>query len=80
MLLQRIRKWSQRGQGIVEYALILAFVVGIAVVALSSNQGLGEKIKSVFNRTGQQLDNHVNSTNPTGGTAGGATGGDGGGG
>lgn len=57
-MLQRIRKWSQKGQGIVEYALILAFVVAIAAVALSSEGegSLGAKIKAVFQRTGDKLD------------------------
>ena len=65
-MLQRIRKFTQKGQGIVEYALILAFVVAIAAVALSTDSGIGQAIKDVFSRTSDQL-------NTTAGTTGGGT-------
>lgn len=39
-------KASEKGQGMVEYALIIAFVAAIAIVAL--NNGLGETIKNAF--------------------------------
>ncbi len=39
-------KASEKGQGMVEYALIIAFVAGIAIVAL--NNGLGGAIKNAF--------------------------------
>ena len=39
--------WKQKGQGIVEYALILAFVVGIGGV-LFANGNLADSIRSVF--------------------------------
>ena len=57
-MLQRLRKLSQKGQGIVEYALILAFVVAIAAVALTSSgqDSLGTKIKSLFTTTGTKID------------------------
>ena len=57
-MLQRLRKLSQKGQGIVEYALILAFVVAIAAVALNSKgeDSLGTKIKSLFTTTGTKID------------------------
>lgn len=38
---------SEKGQGIVEYALILAFVV-ILAIALSSSGGLGDAVKATF--------------------------------
>ncbi len=41
------RYMSQKAQGMVEYALIIAFVVAIAV-ALSSDGGLGDAISGVF--------------------------------
>ncbi len=41
------RYMSQKAQGMVEYALIIAFVVAIAV-ALSGNGGLTDAISSVF--------------------------------
>ena len=39
-------KASEKGQGMVEYALIIAFVAAIAIVAL--NNGLGQAIKDAF--------------------------------
>ena len=41
-------KSSQKGQGMVEYALIIAFVAAIAIVAL--NNGLGDAVKNAFNQ------------------------------
>lgn len=52
----RNRYFGQKGQGIVEYALILAFVVGIAVWITSDNTGLGQKIKDLFTNIGGNLD------------------------
>lgn len=49
------RYMSQKAQGIVEYALILAFVVVVALV-LTNTGGLGESIKGIFNVTGDTLD------------------------
>lgn len=48
------RYMSQKAQGIVEYALILAFVVVVAAV-LTSNNGLSEAIKSVFGNAAEQV-------------------------
>ena len=56
------RYLSQKEQGILEYALILAFVVVLAVV-LSSDSGLGESIKGVFTKASTQV------SNPTGASA-----------
>ena len=39
-------KASEKGQGMVEYALIIAFVAAIAIVAL--NNGLGDAVKAAF--------------------------------
>ena len=39
-------KASEKGQGMVEYALIIAFVAAIAIIAL--NNGLGATIKNAF--------------------------------
>ena len=56
-MLQRIEKiWSEKGQGIVEYALILAFVVAIAVIALKSDSGIGLKIQTLFTNTGAKIE------------------------
>ena len=69
-MLQRLRKLSQKGQGIVEYALILAFVVAIAAVALNSKgtDSLGTKIKTLFSTTGQKIDSASQDINSGGGT------------
>ena len=48
------RYLSQKAQGIVEYALILAFVVVLAVV-LSSDGGIGGAISSIFGTTADKL-------------------------
>lgn len=55
------RYMSQKAQGIVEYALILAFVVALAVV-LTSDVGLSGAINKVFGTTATQI-NKAN-TNP----------------
>ena len=48
-----VRYLNQKGQGMVEYALILAFVVIIAA-ALTNNDGIRGGIEAVFrNVTGQ---------------------------
>lgn len=39
-------KASEKGQGMVEYALIIAFVAAIAILAL--NNGLGTAVKNAF--------------------------------
>ncbi|MBO6293856.1 MAG: pilin [Selenomonas sp.] len=56
-MLQRINNFfrkSQIGQGIVEYALILAFVVAVAVV-LGNNGGIRNAVSNIFNKTQTQL-------------------------
>ena len=60
---------GEKGQGVVEYALILAAVVAIAVVALSDTSPIGEAIDNLFNSTGNKIND----------AAGGSTGGGGGG-
>lgn len=42
-----LSRLDEKGQGIVEYALILAFVV-IVAAAITNGGGLQEKVKSVF--------------------------------
>lgn len=51
MLTSMRKLFKGKGQGIVEYALLLAFVVGIAVWALGSDAGLGDAIKTNFSDT-----------------------------
>ena len=50
-MLRYIQKiWSEKGQGIVEYALILAFVVAFAAIALQADGAdtLGAAIQAKF--------------------------------
>lgn len=49
----------ERGQGMVEYALIIAFVVGIAIYL--SNDGLGSSIRNVFSSACNQITNSSKS-------------------
>ena len=54
------RYMSQKAQGIVEYALILAFVVAIAIFITSGDNSLSESIKGVFTKTADQVKNTGN--------------------
>ena len=49
------RYMSQKAQGIVEYALILAFVVAIAIFITTGDSSLSESIKGVFTKTADQV-------------------------
>ena len=76
-MLQRIEKFfrrdSQKGQGIVEYALILAFVAAIAAyVFTSSGQGsIKDSITGLFDKAktdiGSAKDGIQGNTNNSGG-------------
>lgn len=55
------RYMSQKAQGIVEYALILAFVVVVAL-ALTNTGGLGDAIKGIFGATAGTLDDAKKAT------------------
>ena len=55
-MLQQIKKiYSEKGQGIVEYALILAFVAVIAAFALTSDSDLVVAIQGKFTQVTQLL-------------------------
>lgn len=49
------RYMSQKAQGIVEYALILAFVVVVAAALLSGGD-LSNAVKNIFDNTADQLE------------------------
>ena len=49
------RYLSQKAQGIVEYALILAFVVAIAIFITSGNGNLSDAVQGVFTKTANQV-------------------------
>lgn len=49
------RYLSQKAQGIVEYALILAFVVAIAIFITTGDGNLKKAIQDVFTDTASQV-------------------------
>ena len=51
-LIQKLKS-SEKGQGMVEYALIIAFVAAIAIFVL--NGGLGSAISSAFDQASQAV-------------------------
>ena len=52
-------KATEKGQGMVEYALIIAFVAAIAIVAL--NNGLGSAVKNAFDTASQKVTSATNA-------------------
>lgn len=54
---------GKKGQGMVEYALIIAFVVGVAVTAFGGESGLGKAIEATFNKATATL-NTLSGTTP----------------
>ncbi|WP_407400207.1 Flp family type IVb pilin [Anaerovibrio sp.] len=63
-----MRYLEQKAQGMVEYALILAFVVGIAI-ALTNSSGIKGAIETTFSNVTKTL----NEANGTTGTSGGSS-------
>lgn len=64
---------SQKGQGMVEYALIIAFIAGVAALALNSN--LSSVITGAFDKAGSAVEN-VNTnagSSSSGGSSSGAS-------
>lgn len=71
-MLQQLKKFfDEKGQGIVEYALILAFVVAIAV-ALTSSGGLKEAVNEAFGDTAKAISDtkNGNAVTPTSSSSG----------
>lgn len=54
-LVQKIKS-SEKGQGMVEYALIIAFVAAIAIFVFS-NDGLGTVIGGAFSNASEMVEN-----------------------
>lgn len=52
-LIDKLKK-SEKGQGMVEYALIIAFVAAIAIFAL--NNGLKDSVKNAFQNASSMVD------------------------
>ena len=50
----KARYLSEKGQGMAEYALVLAFVVAV-IAFVSTNGGLGDAIKSAFDKVSGQI-------------------------
>ena len=46
---------GEKGQGVVEYALILAFVVALVVFALGDNTAIGQSIRNLFTNTAAKI-------------------------
>ena len=57
------RYLSQKAQGIVEYALILAFVVVLAIV-LTQSGGLSDAIKDIFGAAKDQVKAGADAAKP----------------
>ena len=53
-LIEKLKK-DEKGQGMVEYALIIAFVVAIAVYLTSGDNGLGKAISGTFDSAANTL-------------------------
>ncbi|WP_418871720.1 pilin protein [Selenomonas bovis] len=53
---------QQKAQGMVEYALIVAFAVGILIVISVTNPQLQQSITNVFARAAQEVDNLASGT------------------
>ena len=56
LYLRCLLSW-QKAQGMVEYALIVAFAVGILIVISVTNPQLQQSITNIFARAVQEVDN-----------------------
>ena len=55
MLVSMRKVLKEKGQGIVEYAVLLAFVVAVAAYVFSGNSSLKTEISNTFSRTTSTL-------------------------
>ena len=68
MLVSLRRFFKEKGQGIVEYAVLLAFVVAIAAWLLSGDNSLKEEVSGTFSKTVSTLQGGNTNTNTNTGT------------
>lgn len=73
MLVSLRKFFTEKGQGIVEYAVLLAFVVAIAAY-LFSNTGIKGEVSNTFSKTVSVLSSGNNATNASGQQQGGGQG------
>lgn len=66
-----LRYLNNKGQGIVEYALILVFVVAIAAIALSTDSGIGSALQEAFKKVANALTGTTDAGSGAGTAAGG---------
>lgn len=52
----KARYMSEKAQGMVEYALIVAFIVGIAVVVFATDGDLAQAVKAGFSKVKEKVD------------------------
>lgn len=52
-LVKKLQKKSEKGQGMVEYALIIAFVAAIAIFVL--NNGMRDAVSSAFDQASKAV-------------------------
>lgn len=69
-LFDKLKK-SEKGQGMVEYALIIAFVAGIAIFVL--NGRLGSTISNAFDKASIAVDSAADAATSTNNTGGGGS-------
>lgn len=57
-----LHEWHQKAQGIVEYTLILAFIVGIGA-AIFANNGLADAVGKAYFDVSEAISNAINGSN-----------------
>ena len=76
---EKVAKLNEKGQGMVEYAIILAVVAAVAIFVFgtgsdSDESGLGVTVKKAFDKASTQIDKAgVTGTDTDGGGGGGGT-------
>lgn len=51
MLISMRRYFKEKGQGIVEYAMLLAFIVAVAAYVFTGDNALKSEVKTAFSKT-----------------------------